>query len=146
MKENSIKVYGQMRRQMSDYNEYEKPEDWDELSIKERLDHIYERLQFISTRDRYKDMRRRFASEQQYDEEFGPASGYEELISELWFSAKEDYARYKEQYDTYLELNPQSKGYMNNIEAMRKVIDEELDNILLDTETDSNNTKNEEGL
>lgn len=117
------------------YEEYERPEDWFDMSTKERLDHIVERLSFISQQQVYKDIRSRYASKEQNEEEFGPE--YEKLISDLWFSAKEDYSQNKYEYDGYIVNNPQSKGYMNNLEAMRKVIDEEIDNLLLDDETDS---------
>lgn len=116
------------------WSDYKKPEDFDEWPVKERLDHIVERLQYISTRDQYKRMCQRFASEQQYEEEFGENSGHEELLSSLWFSAKEDYYRHKDQYEAYLEENKVSETYSQNLEAMRKVIDDEIEQMLLDTE------------
>lgn len=114
--------------------EYEKADDFDEWSVEERLYDIVKRLQYISTRDMYRKMRLRYASEEQYNEEFGPNSGHEELLHKLWFSAKEDYCRHKDMYDTYLENNQVSENTDMNLQAMRKVIDEEIDNMLLDTE------------
>lgn len=120
------------------YVKYERPEDWFDMSIKERLDHIVERLTFISQQQVYKDMRKRFASKQQFEEEFGP--NYEQLLHDLWFSAKEDYSANKYEYDGYIVNNPQSKGYMNNLEAMKNVIDDEIESLLLNDETDSIDT------
>lgn len=109
-----------------------RPDDFDEWSIEDRLDHIVARLDRVSGIEAYKKMRARYATEEQYEREFGDKTGNERLMSELWFSAKEDYCKHKDEYDEYLSQNPQSKGYMNNIEAMRRVIDEEIEGYLLD--------------
>jgi len=124
--------------------EYNRDPEWDTFSIKEKLDDIVSRLMFVSNKEVYRELRSRYASEKALEEEFGPNSGFQKYLSELWFGAKEDYCRYKEHFDTYLELNPQGESYMININAMRKVIDEEIDAMLLENLTESNNDEKQE--
>lgn len=119
------------------YEEYERPENFNEWSIDERLDHIVERLDSISKQETYRDYRKRFASDEQYDEEYGPESGYEEHLKALWFSAKGDYYLQKDEYEAHLENNRKSDIHMLNIEAMRKVVNDEVEALLLNDLTDS---------
>lgn len=129
-----IQSFGWMMRKRMAWKEYERPEDFDEWPVNARLDDIVDRLQFITNQERYKFYRERFASDEQFQEQFGPESGHDKMLFVLWHSAKSDYSKNKEGYDTWLDNNKEnlSENYLTNIEAMRRVIDDEIDAMLLE--------------
>ena len=106
---------------------------WEALSSLDKVKSIGDRLDWIRNRELYKDMRSRYSHGTQFEEEF---KNHEEDLKKLWFSAKKDYCTSKEEIDAYLLSGTGlfSPKYLEKFNAMKKVIEDEVDNILLDEE------------
>lgn len=116
-------------------SKYERPFDWDTYSAKEKLDDIVARLNFIIQQEKRRDMRKHYATEDQFAEEFGDA--YDDTLKQLWKSCKLDYLNEKNILDSFMNNSNNSKYYKDCISAMNRVIQDELDDILLGDETES---------
>lgn len=114
------------------FKQFERPFDWDTFSTKERLDNIVDRLVYITNQERYREMRSRWTTSDQYDNEFG--EDYQKYMSGLWLTCKYDYSERKNEYDSWLTNSGHEKSefYKSCIKAMNQVIEDEIETILLE--------------
>lgn len=119
---------------MNSKTKFEKPFDWDTYSTRERLDNIVDRLSFIAKQEKYKQLRSRWCTVEQYNDEYGDE--YNKYMMSLWLSCKTDYLERKNEYDSFIQNfgNNKNEHYKSCLELMNKVINDEIEDILLDAD------------
>jgi hypothetical protein len=116
-------------------------EDWDDKDTRLKISSIIERLQWITSRAMYYDIRIRYNGDKNFDEEF---ENHEEVQRKIWFETKRDYCASKIEIDNFLSesavLTEKQLGFFN---SMREVIDNEIDDILLKEEVENDQEESE---
>lgn len=93
------------------------------------IDNIVSKLQFIANRSFFRDMRKRYATDEQFEEEY---KDFEQDMKKLWFEAKNEYCENKEAIDDFLNKEDiLSESSKESFKAMKKVINDEIEKILL---------------
>lgn len=103
-------------------------ETMEKCNIPELVNNIINKMNFIQNREFYRTMRQRYASEEQYKEEF---ADFDEDMRAIWTAAKNSYTDNKEAIDKHLIKHDYAEQTLNNFKIINNIIEAELEKILL---------------
>lgn len=105
---------------------------WEEESTKDKYEELMNLMQGIIDYESCKFWRKRFASDQQYAEEY--PEDYEKDMAVAWVLIKRRYTEHMIEIDDYIKTVEVSKHHKELLEIIRNYAEEDIDRVLLEDE------------